>query len=307
MRDALVFRRVGFSVVLFSLLGLLALLPESPYLVWAWAAVGAATVVDEAVHARRQSRSGFPSVVRRFQTVARRTVVVHYDPALERLDAVVVALLCERHLAELERAFGFRLRYWRIRRPRVYLFRSAAEIPTAGAVRVGGYAVWEFGGIVLGLDSATAEGVRHEFTHLLAKRRTGLIRLPQLAEEGLAVWAERSRWGIAPHDLARRWLRAALATPDLVLPITWVYSNHPLIERHYVLAGSFTGYLIERHGWATFWRFYRGLPGPDEGAFRQRFRRHFGMTFEAARSEWLDKLRNGELTGRPGRETFESE
>ena len=257
------------------------------------------------IRVARAARRPFPAAVRGFRTVTRPTVVVHHDPAVEPLDAVVIALLCERELPLLEKAFGVRLRYWRTRRPRVYVFPSAESVEALYRQPFTGFAEAGIGAVILSGADCNPELVRHELAHLLAHKAYGAWPV-KVVTEGLAVWAERTYGGSAVHDVAAAIAGRSRKPPAELLPPHWGDASARRLWELYAAAGSFTGYLIGRFGWPAYRRFYRGMMG-TERAFRRRFRRRFGLTFEAARDDWLTKLGNGELTGRPGRDSFDPE
>lgn len=59
-------------------------------------------------------------------------------------------------------------------------------------------------------------------------------------------------------------------------------------RRHcYLLAGSFTTFLISRYGWKTYRRFYRNS---DSVFTRSQFKRYFGLSFEQAEKQWRRKI-----------------
>jgi hypothetical protein len=305
VRDVLlveIMAAAGLLVVFLSFLLVVSYLPMSYRVLAVCTPTIALFVVLSATTRLANAAHGSPpAAVRGFRTLARRTVVLHYDPAMEPLDAAVAALVCERELADLERAFGFRLRYWRFRRPRAYLFRVAEELTALRGHPVGGFAMGQIGGIVLWTGWTMAEAFRHEFAHLFAAK-ANLAWRSEVVEEGLAVWAQRTHQGHAVHAAARKWLTRAVIAKE-ALPVRWEFKADPLTERNYVMAGSFAGYLIGRFGWPAYWRFCRRVTG-GEPEFRRRFRRHFGLSFGAARDDWFAKLREGKLNGRPGRDSF---
>jgi hypothetical protein len=51
----------------------------------------------------------------------------------------------------------------------------------------------------------------------------------------------------------------------------------------YLLAGSFTGFLIRHCGWERYRRFYREAKASD---FRETFKKCMGLSLEVAESRW---------------------
>lgn len=101
---------------------------------------------------------------------------------------------------------------------------------------------------------------------------------PPLVQEGLAVWLQ----GTTPNqtDAAKDTdsvLRFDTDPSPMLDPRQFFAPNQ--VHVSYALAGGFTGYLIRRFGWDHYRRFYRKA---DRWTFRSNFRRHFGMSFEAA-------------------------
>jgi hypothetical protein len=56
----------------------------------------------------------------------------------------------------------------------------------------------------------------------------------------------------------------------------------------YVLAGSFTGFLIRTFGLDAYRRFYRGQV--QIRRFDERFSKHFGLTLEEVEEQWRKEL-----------------
>jgi hypothetical protein len=217
-----------------------------------------------------------------FHTVAAPGVVLHYSPQIR--DPQQVALLLERCQAgreELTQRFGFRLR----RRVAVFLFAT-----TADAAKVMGR---PFYGLAFGMahvvflaadDPLLPETTRHELVHVFAARWKP--RTVALLQEGLAMWLQETSVGRPIDVAALEFLNNRELTLSRLLQDRFFLAEP---QRHscYVLAGSFTGFLIRRHGWAAYRKLYRGATL----SFRRQFRKHLGMTLEQAEQQWREGLR----------------
>src|SRR5262249_19077684 len=105
---------------------------------------------------------------------------------------------------------------------------------------------------------------------------------PALKSEGLAMWAAElgretslDQWAVLVS------LFAELPLPALVNDSYFRDPEH--VDPCYLIAGSFTGYLIRRYGWSAYLQFYRPA-GPSNCplAFEQAFR----VTLTAAEADW---------------------
>jgi hypothetical protein len=111
---------------------------------------------------------------------------------------------------------------------------------------------------------------------------------PAVNSEGLAVWLQSTESDI-PIDTA---VLGHLRHRGLRLPamLKKSFFRDPCREHAcYLLAGSFTGFLVRRFGWRTYRRFYRAVVGWG-GFYRWVFRRHFGLTLEQAEWQWRNEL-----------------
>jgi hypothetical protein len=189
-------------------------------------------------------------------------------------------LTCELELNDLERQFGFRL-------PRpvlVMLVPGTGEIQAVLGREAEGYAIPVANAIVLarGCDKDTL--VRHELVHLFTIRWNPFA-LP-LLDEGLAVWLQHPEGG-APVDWEAAWLlrpRPVRLTP--LLP-SKAFHNPSREHAHYVLAGSFTGFLLRRFGWKRYRAIYRTATARR---FPALFAKHFGLALEEAERRWRDEI-----------------
>jgi hypothetical protein len=197
-------------------------------------------------------------------------VVVRYAPkAQSRLDPSGLLALSDRLLGELSSQFGRRLRLPLV----VYLFPSISELARlfnhemGGAALVGGDAV--VGADHLGAVSRPEETMRHEIAHLLSVRCGELP--PAFKSEGLATWRQVS-WRGKPVDFHA----LVLLRGGQCMPLPWFMKRSAFYSGErwsYMLAGSFTGYLVRRFGWDHYLRFYRAAAEDNlEVVFRRTFR-----------------------------------
>jgi hypothetical protein len=194
----------------------------------------------------------------------------------------------ESDLDELTQQFGFTIGG---RHP-VYLLARQQDLARVFRGPVGGVAVLHGKIICLADDANPAQAFRHELCHQFAFHWNMLA--PPLLSEGLPTWFQQ---GGEPKPLyaqalsvlhSRGWRLSALLSRRFFFART---NGHHC----YVLAGSFTGFLIQQFGWDNYRHFFRAA-GPFR--FRSRFRQHFGMTLEQAERLWRDYL---ELTASQGR------
>jgi hypothetical protein len=218
---------------------------------------------------------------RRFMAVSRHRITVYYNPvATTEPEAVLFLLLCRREREALARRFGSRLRG----RLRVYLFPDHAPVCQISA-GYGGFALIEQNAAVIGAYEHDQELIRHELTHLFAARWSR--QAPALLSEGLAVWLQ-NRWGDQPIDVLARCLdRRHRPLSDLLS--RQYFFDPPHRWECYLLAGSFTGYLIQRFGWDKYRRFYRRATARN---FVRQFRAVFGREFADEEQAWREELRD---------------
>jgi hypothetical protein len=100
------------------------------------------------------------------------------------------------------------------------------------------------------------------------------------------MWWQKTRDGVLIDQLALPLLCRQELSLHAMLKRTFFHD--PSRERDcYVLAGSFTGWLLRRLDWRSYLRFYRtarwrGVPG----ALKQ----HLGLTLEQAEEQWREEL-----------------
>jgi hypothetical protein len=170
----------------------------------------------------------------------------------------------------------------------VFLFADRATIARIFGPYYGGTALSRANAIVVADDGWIEISTRHELTHLFSARWSE--RAPPLLCEGLSVWLERAEDRQAIDEMARKELHGQSQSLSQFLNPAFFFSEH---FRHscYVLAGSFCGFLIRRHGWERFEKLYKLCNGRR---FEAKFKQCYGKTLEQAESQWRS------LTWSPG-------
>jgi hypothetical protein len=206
-------------------------------------------------------------------------IILHYAPCLEGtfyssglFDSVQTAK------EDLCRQFEFSPR-----KIVVFLFDRPADVTAVFGRPMAGTALNRHI-VVLSTVPRMDELVRHELVHLFAARWSQ--RAPPLFQEGLAVWLQGTREDLPIADAARRVLRYWRPKLSSLRDLRLFFSEARRLDC-YVLAGSFTGFLIRRYGWETYRRFYR-----KSGArkFDCCFRKVFGVTLGEAECQWRTEL-----------------
>jgi hypothetical protein len=213
----------------------------------------------------------------RFRTVRSRKVVLHYAPELAQ-DFIPELLLarCNDELRSLERRFGFRLS-----RVNVFLFSATGPITEMFGPEYGALALPSSKTIVVGDHASVREDVRHELVHLFAARWN--YDPPPLLSEGLAVHLQHSRSGYPIGLLVRRfgsrseWTLRSLLDRKFFFDASYRFAC-------YMIAGSFTGFLIDEFGWDAYRRLYRRCCRPY--LVNWAFKRSLGVSFEEAEARW---------------------
>ncbi|HEX5102721.1 MAG TPA: hypothetical protein VFV87_02860 [Pirellulaceae bacterium] len=215
-----------------------------------------------------------------FRTARRREVVLHYAPELEReFIPETLLLLSKEELTSLARKFGFRLP-----RVNVFLFSSIGCVTEIFGPEYAGLALPAFNAIVVGEHDTVSEHVRHELVHLFASRWN--LFAPPLLTEGLAVHLQQVWCGYPIATLFRRFGSRSEWTLRSLLDRNFFFDR---TYRHacYMIAGSFTSFLIDEFGWDAYRRLYRwSRPHLVEWAFR----RSLGVSFDEAESRWRGRL-----------------
>ena len=211
--------------------------------------------------------------VLRFCTLTSPRVSLLFPAGLnEAIELQEIIRWAEADLDDFSQRFGIRLP----RRFTVVLMSSHRDLTDDFGRPMGGTALMPANAVVLAADCHIRKGLRHELVHLFAYRWN--TSAPHLVQEGLAVWLQ----GTTPDqtDTAED-IDSDLAFDVDPLPMLDPRSFFAPDQIHasYALAGGFTGFLIRRFGWDHYRRYYSKV---DRWTSRSFFRRHFGMSFEAA-------------------------
>jgi hypothetical protein len=274
-------RRVLLSLLLlFGALTVLLFVAVSPFWLalplFVVLAVGASLVA----HHECRSRWWLPRLVRcvrRFRTTSNGRIVLHYAPELDgKWDMPTLLGRCQAELDQLTDQFGFPLRG----RVVVFLFAGCRDVGTIFGPHVGGTALRGANAVVIADDSNIVKSLRHELAHLFAACWSLLA--PPLLNEGLAVWLQDTEGGQTVDTAARRLLGERSLTLASLLKSEFFFAE-PHRHACYVLAGSFTGFLIRRSGWQQYRKLFRLA---DESRFRATFKKCLGVTLEQAEGAW---------------------
>jgi hypothetical protein len=227
--------------------------------------------------------------VRRFRTATSGQIILHYAPELEgKWDLSVLLERIQAELDRLTRWFSFSLR----RRLVVYLFARHATIARIFGPAYGGTALSEANAIVIADDYNIQEVMRHELAHLFSARLSRVV--PPLLSEGLSVWLQETYGGQQIDPVARPLLRDRTLKLSLLLKPTFFFAE-PQRAPCYLLAGSFTGFLIRRYGWARLEKLFRRCNG---SRFRAKFTKCFGVSLEHAEWQWRTEIQVMEVLRR---------
>jgi hypothetical protein len=230
---------------------------------------------------------------RPFLTAWGRRVVLRYAPELDgRADIDEVLDLAERTLSQLEGRLGRLSLSWHrlglgplLARGRVcvYLFPSSMSI--WAAVGVCGLAGAALNAVVVPFeDMPLVELLRHEMTHLFADRWNA--GAPPLLSEGLATWMQGTVYGDVIDEAAAGPLGGGRRLRPLI--DGKFFFDEENTWPCYVLAGSFSGFLIGRFGWDAYRRLYRGVAGARK--FDLKLKEHLGLTLDEAEMLWREEL-----------------
>jgi hypothetical protein len=216
----------------------------------------------------------FARRVSQFEALSEGRVVLRYAPGLEtQVDLPAVLLGCQDAQEELAEHFGFRLRVV------IFLFPDGTKVRIFQRCQRTGIVVG-LNAIVLAADHQLYENLRYELVQLYCARRRMLS--PSLKSVGLAVWFQETQSG-QPIDVA-----AFPFVLDPSLRLSAMANRRFFHDKAhefacYMLAGSFTGYLIRNYGWDMYRRFFTTA---NFWNFRKRFRHVFGVNLETAEWEW---------------------
>ncbi len=218
----------------------------------------------------------------RFRTVAGPSVVIHSAPELDgQWDIPVLLERCREEHDRLAQQFGFPLRG-------PFALYLLADPQAVGRIwpQMRGYTGVALVGaraIVLADKGNLQELLRHELAHLFSARWNSFP--PPLVNEGLSVWWQETEHG-QPIDW---WAWPLLTNRRLLLPGLLRRSFYRTSQSHsnYMLAGSFTRFLIRRFGWDCYQQFFRRS---NALRFRAWFQKCFGISLEKAEWQWRKKV-----------------
>jgi hypothetical protein len=183
-------------------------------------------------------------------------------------------------LDDLEQWFGFALR----RRVTIFMLESKASVREVSGKPFAGYALTTANAMVVAADAGLGELIRHELAHLFSSRWAQVLR--PLFSEGLAVWLQRTWRGVPLDSVALRLLRHRGPQLSDLWSRKFFFSESNR-SACYILAGSFTGFLIRRFGQDAYRKFYHKS---DALNFHAYFRKIFGISFEKAEWRWRTEL-----------------
>jgi hypothetical protein len=218
--------------------------------------------------------------VARFRSVSRDRVTLLYPVGLEsEVELQEVLRWSLSDLDDLSRRFGAPAP----RHVNIVLFASHQDLSADFEWPMGGTVVPHANAVLLAADCPLRDGLRHELTHLFAADWN--IAPPPILQEGLAVWLEGTVKEVSTGEVSGRLLAFSGMDVAPMLDQSYFFSAANT-HRCYVLAGGFTGFLIQRFGWARYRDYYRIA---DARTFRARFEGHFGMSLETAWQRWRDE------------------
>jgi hypothetical protein len=230
----------------------------------------------------------FTRQVRRFQTARAGRIILHYAPELnDKWHLPTLLQRCQVELGRLTNRFGFPLRG----RAVVFLFASCRDIGAIFGPPYGGAALSLANAIVIGNDNNIQRSMRHEFVHLFSAHWSRYA--PPLLSEGLSVWLEESvwlpeesMWRQAIDEEARALLRNRSPKIPLLVEREFFFAE-PHRHACYVLAGSFTGFLLRRYGWQQYRQLFCLCNGIG---FPAKFETCFGVSLEKAEWQWRNEI-----------------
>ncbi len=281
---ALLFKRQ--ALVLFLLLAVLcAVVAITPwYLGLLGFGIGllrSVTLQSVRVRPKRFRLGRFAWHVRRFRSIREGRITLHFPPELaDQWDLPLVLSCCRQEFEQLARTFAD----VRLRHGHVYLFATSREISKVFERPSGGFALPNAKIIVIANDGFLRETIRHELVHLFSGRWN--LQPPSILREGLAVHLQGSEYG-QPLDVHTCYHldRKDRGVASLLDETTFLRKNQ--IHANYVLAGSFTGFLIRRFGWDKYRDIYRKSTVKD---FEATFQKCFLLTLQEAELQWRREL-----------------
>jgi hypothetical protein len=234
--------------------------------------------------------------VRRFRTASSKRVVLRYAPELHgKIDTAEVLNLADKTLVEMEARFGRVSLFWQwiassvLLRKRlfVYLFSTRKAVQDIVGENYGGCALAAYHAVVLSFEYPRLdELMKHEVSHLFSNRWNA--RPGPLLQEGLSTWLQGTERGYTIDSIAFRLLGHEKYRLCRMLGRKFFFAKENCWGC-YMLAGSFTGFLLRRFGWETYKQFYYRAQGKRR--FDTKFVKHFGLTLEEAEEQWRAELR----------------
>lgn len=183
---------------------------------------------------------------------------------------------CRDELEKLEELFGYSLKG----KVTIYLFPAWQQIAALFGRHYGGVALCQNLAIAIAEDNSPLESASHELAHLFAHRLSK--RAPPLFQEGLAMWCQSTTRGVHISDAAKLIVYAKCFRLSMLLNRSYFFDDQHRYH-NYLLAGSFTDFLIKQYGWSTYRRFYRYS---DSLFVESQFKRHFKMSILEAEQQW---------------------
>lgn len=207
-------------------------------------------------------------------------VMVHFNPRTwDDLDVDLFLMCCRHACSDLTRRFGFS-----VGRVRAFLFDSREDVAKLYGRPYVGFAMPGANWIVIARHEFIEETARHELVHLYAGRWNKWA--PALLCEGLAVWLTRFHFGRPIDGTARGLVRNFGPLTDILDHKRFHDPQHS--DGHYILAGSFTGYLLRHYDWERYRELYRRT---SYRTFERDFLRFMGVTLQKAEANWRAELR----------------
>jgi hypothetical protein len=193
----------------------------------------------------------------------------------QRVDMKTTEAFLERLATLFGRApEGWRIRYYRHASPEVLGTRA-------------GRAVTGLTDLAAGRIDSARDSHPHELVHAVMGRE-GLP--PVFFAEGLAVaLTSHGRWGERDMDVVAR--REMVSRGSLEAFLTRFTEEDPDVA--YSVAGSFVGFLLDRHGIPPMLAFVRAC-GPEPERYEPAFRRSYGRSLASLSIEWMAWLRERE-------------
>ncbi len=248
--------------------------------------VALASILLVCVIARCRWLWRFARQVRRFRTAEYGRITLHFSPELDTTwDIPIVLRQCQTEYERLARWFDVQWPFLFHRRIHVFLFSSADRISEIFGRRYGGTALASANAIVIGNEEQLEEPLRHELAHLFSSRWTQ--RTQPLFSEGLSVWLQSTLSGFPIDRLAWNMLCDDDLQLSRLLNPRFFFAR-PHVHRCYVLAGSFTGFLIRHYGKDK----YRAIfSAATRSELHSLFTKSFGLSLEDAEQHWRRELR----------------